>query len=406
MPYTIAIHDWSQYTLPAALSTTNIETDTDANDYRDPAYDPGAPTWLGETFTYNGGPATGLEINDDDGNFEDGYVETGGAQTLAQDVTINGTTYLAGSVVENEFSMLDAGGNEVWVVRIDGTNVGFTYPAGQPPSPGDSFVPDTGRDGDPTHSGDGVSNEEAYSGLMVCYAPGTLIETPEGPRAVEHLSPGDQVMTLDHGPQPIRWTRSSEHALEQAAVDAKPVLIKAGALGRNLPAQELIVSPHHRILVGAAGQLQPVFDSEAFAPAKSLTSLPGIRQMKGKKRIIWIHFACDQHEIVTANGCLSESLLLGPMVLNGLQPAERRALNGIFGPAPTPDAALNGTSARDCMTVGEARRQIEKHLSEKGHLAPTETRNWDRDLAMEKYEASRMRDAVLLVGPAEQALRT
>lgn len=241
-------------------------------------------------------------------------------------------------------------------------------------------------------SGDGTVSYSEFSKLVVCYASGTLIDTPEGPRAVETLHPGDLVMTLEHGPQPIRWARSSDHPLEDAETVAKPVQIKAGALGRNLPAHDLIVSPQHRILVGDAGQLQHVFETEAFAPAKSLTSLPGIRHMKGKTQITWVHFACDRHEVVTANGCLSESLLLGPMIVNGLSPAERQALADLFGTAPTPDAALNGPPARECLTVGAARRQLAKHLKDKGRRVANEIRKWDRDLAVEKHEAQRMRE--------------
>ena len=88
------------------------------------------------------------------------------------------------------------------------------------------------------------------AGTVPCCAPGTLIDTPDGPRAVETLQPGDRVATLDNGPQEIRWVRSSDQPLEAAEKDAKPVLIAASALGGKLPAQDLIVSPQHRILVG------------------------------------------------------------------------------------------------------------------------------------------------------------
>jgi len=229
--------------------------------------------------------------------------------------------------------------------------------------------------------------------FAVCYAEGTLIMTPEGDRRVESLNPGDLVITLDHGPQTVRWTRSNMHPLEDAEVDAKPVQIKAGALGRNLPAFDLIVSPHHRILVGGAGQLQPALETEAFAPAKSLTAVPGIRHMKGKREITWVHFACDRHEVVTANGCLTESLLLGPMVVNALNASEHQAVNDIFGAAPTRDAALNGPPARKCLTVGAVQRQLAKHLKQKGELITKEIRKWDRDLAMQKFEAERFCEA-------------
>lgn len=37
-----------------------------------------------------------------------------------------------------------------------------------------------------------------------------MIETPDGPRAVEALKVGDMVTTLVHGPKIIRWVRSGE----------------------------------------------------------------------------------------------------------------------------------------------------------------------------------------------------
>ncbi|QCO55476.1 hypothetical protein EOK75_06735 [Pseudorhodobacter turbinis] len=162
-------------------------------------------------------------------------------------------------------------------------------------------------------------------------------------------------------------------------------------MGYGLPSHDLIVSPQHRILVGGVGQLHQVFATEAFAPAKSLTSVQGIRHMQSKAKITWIHFACDRHEVVTANGCLSESLLLGPMVLNGLQTVERNALIDIYGPALTPDVALNGPPARECLTVGAVKRRISEHFKEKGKLVAKEIEKWNVDAALEKYEVEQMR---------------
>lgn len=228
-------------------------------------------------------------------------------------------------------------------------------------------------------------------GTIPCYAPGTLIDTPNGPRPVEALRPGDLVLTADHGPQKIRWVRSGDYPLEEANFEGTPVLIQAGALGPNRPAQDLIVSPQHRIIVGEGGQLMEYFDTVAFAPAKALISLPGIRQMKGKTKITYVHFACDRHEVVTANGCLSESLLLGPEVLKGLTPAERRTLTGTFGPVTEPGAALNKPAALTCLKVGQVRRQLANPARSKLSDAGKEIRKWDRDAAMERHESAHLR---------------
>jgi len=50
------------------------------------------------------------------------------------------TTYLAGSDLDNEFSVPDTSGNEVFVVWIDGVNIGLGYLAGQVPTNGTTFV--------------------------------------------------------------------------------------------------------------------------------------------------------------------------------------------------------------------------------------------------------------------------
>lgn len=202
----------------------------------------------------------------------------------------------------------------------------------------------------------GASNMQGTT--SVCFAAGTLIATPAGDVPVETIKSGDLVTTLDHGPQPVRWVHSDTCHLDGFALDAKPILIAAGSLGAGRPAADMIVSPQHRILLGGGGQLQQHFKTQVFAPAKSLTSLPGIRHLNGKQQITWVHFACDRHEVVFANGCLTETLLLGPMVLKSMSGPKRRVLRKIFGPPSQADAALNGQPARACLTVGAVRRQL------------------------------------------------
>lgn len=189
-----------------------------------------------------------------------------------------------------------------------------------------------------------------------CYAPGTLIDTAEGPCAVERLCPGDRVLTLDRGFRPVRWVRSGEAPLEATGKGRSPVLIRAGALGPVRPGADLVLSPQHRVLVGGSSQLTQVFEAEVLVKAKSLVGLPGIGHLTDGRRVRWIHFACDRHEVVRANGCWSESLLLGPMVLRNMSIPERRVLRRIYGAATEPGSALNGPRARPCLKVSEVRR--------------------------------------------------
>ncbi len=334
-------------------------------------------------------PTQYIDTNQDTGNGTLTYDAGGGTTTVGLDslVTFNGVvTFIDGTTAELELDAIQTMNGDVFLTAWDNSPVLGTKPI------------ETVQLNAVSYDAWGGFAQSSYdSTTFVCYASGTKILTERGDVPVEQLKVGDLVETLDHGLQPIRWIRKSEHSLEDVDNADQPVQIKAGALGHSLPSQDLIVSPQHRILVGGNGQLQQTFATEAFAPAKSLTLVPGIRNMKGKRQITWVHFACDKHEVITANGCLSESLLLGPMVVNGLQAAERIALTDIFGPVAATDTALNGVSARECLTAENARRQIAKQLKEKRRLVAKEIRKWDIDHAMERHETVRMRETGLRV---------
>ncbi|MEM7489933.1 MAG: Hint domain-containing protein [Pseudomonadota bacterium] len=362
MPF-LDIQSWSQFTTPPGLPVNDLRFDTNPNDPASPEYRSDQPSWIGQTFTFNGGAPIEIEIADDDTLFEDGYVETGTRQTLAQDVTIDGRLYTAGSFVENEFSLDDASGRDVYIVRIDGRNVGFAYGDGTPPAPGDTYTATQGFDGDPTENADGTSSSTTPYASIMCYGIGTMIETPTGPCPVEALEVGQDVMSLDRGPVPVIWVRRMEQVLSGLDLDDRPVLVTAGALGPGRPARDLVVSPQHRILIGGA-QLPSIVARPAFAPAKALTGLPGIRHLRGPARVSWVHFACARHEVILAEGCESESLLLGPMVRRSLTQADRARLSLAFGRPVSMEFDLNGPPARPCLTVAEVRSAVRtaRHL--------------------------------------------
>ncbi len=201
---------------------------------------------------------------------------------------------------------------------------------------------------------------------FICYAAGTRILTEQGEVPVEKLSPGDRVVTLDRGLQPIRWTHAAEQPFEYTAEDRRPVLIEPNSLGPGIPKRRLVVSPQHRILIGGQGQLLDLSDTEELAPAKTLTSLRRIRHMNGKRRIQWVHFACDRHEVVLANGCWSESLLLGAMALRAMSSVDRQTVARLFRKSKARRAELNGPPARNLARAGKLRSKIKNKRKDAG----------------------------------------
>lgn len=118
------------------------------------------------------------------------------------------------------------------------------------------------------------------------------------------------------------------------------------------------------------------FDSEVYAPAKALTGLPGIRHMRGKAAVTYIHFACDRHEVVTANGCLSETLLLGPVVVAGLTRTERRELARALGIVAGHNEEWNGPAARTCLTGQAVRIHLARLATSKRSASANDHTKW------------------------------
>ncbi|MCJ8139543.1 Hint domain-containing protein [Falsirhodobacter halotolerans] len=166
----------------------------------------------------------------------------------------------------------------------------------------------------------------------VCFVRGTMIMTEQGEVPIEDLKAGDMVLTMDHGFQPIRWigsTRLSALDLIQRP-NLRPIRIQKGAFGPNLPEADLSVSPQHRVLIRSKVADRIFATREVLVAAKQLLQLPGINVESQIIEVEYFHMMFSQHEVVYANGLLSESLYLGPVSMQALEPAAREEISALF----------------------------------------------------------------------------
>ena len=183
---------------------------------------------------------------------------------------------------------------------------------------------------------------------IICFTPGTMIETARGPIAVEDLNEGDLLSTVDDGFQPVRWIgRRSVEATGKLA----PITFAPGTLpGLTRP---LSVSPQHRVLM--SGYLCELLfgQKEVLVAAKHLLGLPGVTQTP-LKVVTYIHLLMDRHQILVSNGAETESYHLSE---GGLEAVSLRCQARLFKTFPhlqnDPDAY--GATARPCLRAHEAR---------------------------------------------------
>lgn len=166
---------------------------------------------------------------------------------------------------------------------------------------------------------------------MPCFTPGTAIATRTGERAVEDLRVGDRVITRDNGIQEIRWAgrRALDYGQLAAAGHLRPVLIAKGSLGHGLPERDMLVSPNHRVLVPSDRTMLPFAEHEVLVAAKHLIDNRLIRPVQALG-VTYVHFLCDRHEVVLADGIWAEAFQPGDYSLNGLGNAQRSEILELF----------------------------------------------------------------------------
>lgn len=146
--------------------------------------------------------------------------------------------------------------------------------------------------------------------IHASFASGTMVTLPGGAQtAIEALQPGDQVLTRDHGPQPIRWIGK---ATLRAKGSFAPVVISAGTLG-NLG--DLVVSPHHRIFIYQRGQQRLGGTAELLVQARYLVDDNVVFRREGGF-VDYYSLLFDQHEIIYAEGIPAESLMVNQTTVN------------------------------------------------------------------------------------------
>ena len=274
----------------------------------------------GTVFTYSSGGGTTVTLNDTGGRrnrFEDddpaNHVITDGGGIVA-----NGTQVEAESQIF--LRALDVNGNPTGptitlTVFSQGGVTGdiWGFATDIPLQDGVSYVKTGG-------SNTGTSR---YRDFITCFGPGTLIQTPKGPRAIETLRVGDLVWTRDRGNLPIRW-------IGQCTVPGKgafaPVVFAPDVIGNDA---ELVVSQEHRMFFTSAWAEFLFGHPDILVAAKHLSTLPGI-EIREQDEICYVHLMFDSHQIIRANGTLSESFFLSENALTGVSSDQQKELLALF----------------------------------------------------------------------------
>jgi hypothetical protein len=135
---------------------------------------------------------------------------------------------------------------------------------------------------------------------MLCLLAGTQVTTPGGVVNVEDLAIGDAVMTSDGKVAPIQWIgrRVVATAFADRGRDL-PVRVRAGALGENLPARDLLVSPCHALLVEGV-----LVHAGAIVNGTTI-----VRETVMPAMFVYYHIELEDHSLILAEGVAAETFV-------------------------------------------------------------------------------------------------
>lgn len=216
------------------------------------------------------------------------------------------------------------------------------------------FEEDTSVDGDRGHANETLGIVTFEQGLIMCFTPGTMIDTPHGPRDVASLLPGDLVLTRDEGPQPVHITSQRELSFDNLLEHPEwaPVLIRAGAFGPKCPTRDMLVSPQHRILLEGWKVQTHYGESEILAPARGLINNRSV-MAADEAQVSYIHIGFETHQVITANGLPTESLDPAGLAKSTMADRAREELFDLF-PRLRAEQRIGSELARPTVSVREA----------------------------------------------------
>lgn len=190
---------------------------------------------------------------------------------------------------------------------------------------------------------------------VICFTPGTRLQTEAGEVAIEDLSPGERLLTRDNGTQEVLWTghRRMSGARLFALPAQRPIRIRRGAFGLDRPDGELLVSPEHRVLLKGPAAADLWGEPEVLVRAADLVNDRAVTVDNSLRETWYIHLMLPRHEVIWANGLPVETFHPGFMGLDHLSREQRETLLGVR-PDLDGDSMAYGPSARRMTSRAEA----------------------------------------------------
>lgn len=171
------------------------------------------------------------------------------------------------------------------------------------------------------------------------FCSGTRILTTRGRVRVEKLRLGDQVITVEHGPQPVRWIgyRIYSRPFLRLNPSGVPIRVQVGAIDDGVPSRDLFLSPFHSLFIDGA-----------LIPVEALVNGVSITRCEEMDPVAYYNIEVPMHAVVLAEDAPAETYV---------DRGDRAMfMSAVFSDPPQPSAA----SFRTCAPILQSGPVVER----------------------------------------------
>ena len=159
---------------------------------------------------------------------------------------------------------------------------------------------------------------DLFESAFAAIARGTLIATPDAPRAIEDLLPGDIVTTFHNNRnahETVVWKgmlKLVPNAPRQAPKTGHLTRLSMDSFGIGRPVPDLMLGPKARILQRGPNCTDTLGTDGALVPARALIDGMNIIEVTPPSPVEIYHIALKRHAVIFANGMGIETYHPGP----------------------------------------------------------------------------------------------
>lgn len=311
-------------------------------------------SWTGETVRVDG-PSGVLPLGDALGAV---HLRRRAAQSVrrllgavAADTTRLEDVEVEDPISETGFTVTD--GRETWTVTVIESLPGkpplLMFVGAIPPRHVDLWVVSHNIDAEFRNTADDTP------GGVICFTPGTMIQTEDGPVLVEDIEEGVRIQTKDNGCEEVLWigSRRITGARMQVMPHLRPIRLREGALDKGVPDTSIHVSPDHRMLLRGARARALFNQDEVLVAARDMVDDHRVIVDRAVREVCYIHMLLPSHQVVFANGVETESFHPASAALATMEDAQIAQLVERL-PDLAGDPQTYGAYARRVLSASEA----------------------------------------------------